>query len=137
MRPVLLDTDIMSLFLRGDDNVVANVEKYLAVFDTLSISAITQYEILSGLYFKDAKKQLAVFQNLLPALEILPLNDLAIELASQKYAETRRIGETVDDMDLLIAGIALANNRLLITHNTKHFSKISNLAIQDWSLTIF
>ena len=132
MNPVLLDTDTLSLFLRGDKEVVSHVQRYLQHFDTLNISIITKYEILSGLYHKDANKQLAKFEKLLTLLNIIALNDHAIDIASQKYAQTRQLGKPVDDIDLLIAGTALAHNLTLVTHNTKHFQKISDLTITDW-----
>lgn len=132
MNPVLLDTDTLSLFLRGDKEVVSHVQAYLQHFDTLNISIITKYEVLSGLYHKDAQKQLSKFQRLLTLLNVMPLDDLAIEISAKKYAQTRQLGTPVDDIDLLIAGIALANNLTIVTHNTKHFQKISGLSIVDW-----
>lgn len=132
MKPVLLDTDTLSLFLRNDLQVVAHVQQYLQHFDTLNISIITKYEILSGLYHKDASKQLMRFEQLLVLLNVIPLNDYAVEIAAKKYAETRKLGTPIDDIDLLIAAIALANNLAIVTHNTKHFSKISELTIFDW-----
>lgn len=35
-------------------------------------------------------------------------------------------------MDLLIAATAIANNLILVTHNTKHFEHIPNLQFVDW-----
>lgn len=35
---------------------------------------------------------------------------------------------------LLIAGIALSDNLVLITHNREHFSRIEGLEIADWSI---
>jgi hypothetical protein len=42
--------------------------------------------------------------------------------ASELYAETRKAGTPVDDMDILIAGIALAHGRIVFTCNTDHFN---------------
>lgn len=35
-------------------------------------------------------------------------------------------------MYLLIASVALHNEYALVTHNTKHFERIPQLAIEDW-----
>lgn len=35
--------------------------------------------------------------------------------------------------DLLIAATVLANNGTLITHNTKEFSRIEDLRVEDWT----
>jgi len=36
-------------------------------------------------------------------------------------------------IDILIAGIAIANDLLIVTNNIRDFEKIENLEIQDWS----
>lgn len=33
---------------------------------------------------------------------------------------------------MLIAAVALANNLTMATHNTRHFSRIPGLSIEDW-----
>jgi predicted nucleic acid-binding protein len=35
-------------------------------------------------------------------------------------------------MDMLIAAVALANDAILVTHNTKHFENIDGLVLEDW-----
>jgi tRNA(fMet)-specific endonuclease VapC len=39
------------------------------------------------------------------------------------------------DADIMIAAIALTNNLLLITNNTKHFQRIKNLKLASWLIT--
>ncbi len=36
---------------------------------------------------------------------------------------------------MLIAATALANQCILVTHNIKEFSRISNLTFEDWEQT--
>ena len=61
MTEVLLDTDILSFYLRGDENVIRHVEEYLSSYKNLNTSIITFYEVLSGLKHRDAQKQLTTF----------------------------------------------------------------------------
>ena len=49
MKPALIDTDILSLFLRGHAAVVHRVEQYLKAHSKLNLSIITYYEIVNGL----------------------------------------------------------------------------------------
>ncbi|GAK55586.1 hypothetical protein U27_02420 [Candidatus Vecturithrix granuli] len=65
---------------------------------------------------------------------VIPLTEEAVNIAGDIYAELYKQGTPLDDIDILIAGIALANNLLLITHNRKHFEKIHQLHIEDWSI---
>ena len=64
MTPALVDTDILSFFLRGDSNVVTAFERYLAEHEGINISIITYYEILSGLRYRHARRQLDDFLEL-------------------------------------------------------------------------
>jgi predicted nucleic acid-binding protein len=41
-------------------------------------------------------------------------------------------GVVVQEMDLLIASTAMANNLTLVTHNVKHFEVIADLRVEDW-----
>ena len=39
----------------------------------------------------------------------------------------------VDDIDLLIAGIALEHGLVMVTRNGRHFERIEGLTVEDWS----
>ncbi len=58
MNRALIDTDILSYYLKGDPDVRRNFEIYLDHYDIIEISLITYYEITSGLLSKNAFKQL-------------------------------------------------------------------------------
>lgn len=133
MQPALIDTDTISLFLRNHPQVVANFRIYLGEHNALSFSIITYYEIVSGLKHRDAKKQLTSFLELASYSNILPLTEQSVTLSADIYASLRIAGTPVDDIDLLIAGVALANGLVLVTHNTKHFGRISQLQLVDWT----
>ena len=133
MEPVLIDTDIISFFLRNNENVVNHFSEYLFEFERINFSIITYYEILSGLKFKDARKQMNAFLKFSEYNSIIPITKDSMELSADIYADLRKKGVLIDDIDILIAGIALANNLILVTHNTSHFSRIDGLEIQDWT----
>ncbi len=58
----LVDTDILSFYFRGDTKVVERFGEYPKQFDQINISVITYYEILGGLKFKKAEKQIGDFE---------------------------------------------------------------------------
>ncbi|MEK8016923.1 MAG: hypothetical protein VSS75_008650 [Candidatus Parabeggiatoa sp.] len=41
-------------------------------------------------------------------------------------------GTPIGPYDLQIAAIALVNDLILVTHNTREFSRIEGLVIEDW-----
>jgi tRNA(fMet)-specific endonuclease VapC len=57
----------------------------------------------------------------------------ALEAASIRYFLSNQ-GTPIGPFDLLIAAIARANQLTLVTHNTREFSRIPNLLIEDWQI---
>jgi tRNA(fMet)-specific endonuclease VapC len=132
MERALIDTDILSYFLKGDPAVVKNVEDYLEHYNVLEISIITYYEIMSGLLAKNANNQLIVFESFIAENLVVPLSENSVKISSGLYAALRQSGNTVDDIDLLIAGIAIENGMILITNNNRHFGRIHGLKTGNW-----
>ncbi len=63
--------------------------------------------------------------------QVLPFGPDAAEVFNELRAQRIRVGT----MDLRIASIAIANQMTLLTRNTVDFSRIDNLAFQDWLTT--
>lgn len=132
MKPALVDTDVLSEFLRGTEIVVDNAKKYLENYDSINFSIITYYEIVNGLLYKDARKQLKRFSDFAELNKILPLTLSATRQAAEIYANLRKKGQPIGHTDCLIAGIALTNNLQLVTNNIDHFKRIKGLEIVNW-----
>lgn len=132
MKPALVDTDILSEFLRGTPKVVENTGKYLQEYDAINLSIITYYEILNGLLYKDARKQLLKFTDFAELNKILPLTISATRQAAEIYANLRKQGQPIGHTDCLIAGIALTNGLQLVTNNTEHFNRVKGLELVNW-----
>jgi len=132
MRETLLDTDILSYYLKGDRDIDKRVKEYLKKYQTLVISRITQYEILSGLEYKKATRQIKEFQLFLLDCKILDLNENAVKLGAKEYGRLKRKGIIIGNSDILIAAIAMSNNMKLATNNEKHFKNIKGLEIDNW-----
>lgn len=133
MKPSMIDTDILSLFLKNHPKVVERFASYLTLYKKVSLSIITYYEIVSGLKHRDAEKKLLKFLEFASRNTVLPLTKESVTISGEIYAELRKTGNPLDDIDLLIAGTALANRMVFVTHNKRHFERISMLEIEDWS----
>jgi tRNA(fMet)-specific endonuclease VapC len=133
VKPSLVDTDILSLFFRQHPHVTARFDAYLTQYGTINFSIITYYEIVSGLKHRDAHKKLTSFLDFASRNTILPLTEHSVTISAEVYAKLRKRGTPLADIDLLIAGIALANGFVLVTRNEKHFSRIEELDLDDWS----
>ena len=133
MKPALVDTDILSFFFKGHPAVVARFAEYTRLYETINFSIITYYEILSGLKHRDAHRKLETFLSFAAENTILPFTQQAATHAAEQYAALCKRGMPLDDIDLLIAGIALANDLVMVTHNIDHFTRISELDVENWT----
>ena len=52
--------------------------------------------------------------------------------AAEVLAHLYSIGQPIGVEDVMIASIALSNGLIVVTANTKHFSRIPNLTVEDW-----
>ena len=133
MKPAMLDTDILSEFLRGNPKVIAKVDEHLMEYGFISLSIITYYEILNGLLYKDARKQLLKFEELVELNKVIPLTLPMAKTAAIIQADLRKKGLEIGHTDTLIAGIAMTSELQLITNNTDHFKRIKGLEIANWT----
>ena len=62
----------------------------------------------------------------------LPFEAKAAQICGQIRAKLQAKETPIGAYDLQIAAIALANNLTLVTHNTREFERIENLALEDW-----
>ena len=42
------------------------------------------------------------------------------------------MGKPIGSYDVQIAGMAVANDLILVTHNTGEFGRVSGLKLEDW-----
>jgi tRNA(fMet)-specific endonuclease VapC len=53
-------------------------------------------------------------------------------ICGQIRTKLQKIGTQIGSYDLQIAAIALANNLILVTHNTREFERVEGLNLEDW-----
>ena len=129
MRKYLLDTNIISYYLKGFESLK---EKITENIDLLSISTISYYEIVSGLQSINAKRRITEFEKFCELIDIINLDKASISASCKIYSALKKSGKLIDDIDILIAGIALSNNLVMVTDNTGHFERIEGLKVENW-----
>lgn len=128
----ILDSDHCVAILRAQLDLTGRV----APDEELGITAISVGELVHGA----AKSQrsadnLARLDVLLAAVTILPFNEWSARRFGQLKTQLEMMGEIISDLDMQIASIALDQNAALVTHNQKHFSRLTDLAglvLEDW-----
>jgi predicted nucleic acid-binding protein len=137
MPKTLLDTDILSEYLKGHDrNVIRRAADYARQHGVFTFTSVTVHEIAYGLELKDASAQL---QKALLWLnqneEITPTAVDYLQAATIK-ATARKQGSIVELPDCLIAAVAVRLGLPLATGNTEDFQAIQRtgvaLHIENW-----
>jgi len=132
MDRAVLDTDTVSALMRNHPRAVEQASKYLARFGSLTVSAITRYEVLRGLEAKDATRQIEGFHRFCESLEVLPVTDDVLVRAAAIYGDLHRRGQLVGDADILIAATCLVHGCAVVTNNTTHFERVTGLNVGNW-----
>lgn len=132
MTSALLDTDILSAVMRQQPAAMSRARAYLAEQPHLTFSIITRYEILRGLYAKNATAQLEAFDKLCHVSVIIPLTDAIIVRAAAVYADLYQRGSLIGDADILIAATALEQGLTVVTNNESHYKRIAGLQLENW-----
>ena len=137
MAKVLLDTDILSEFLKGHDKVIARrAADYAREHGALTFTSVTVHEIVFGLEFKGASAQLKKALAWLNQNEqITPTAEDYLEAAIIKAA-ARKQGSILELTDCLIAAVAVRLGLPLVSGNTDDFQAIQKtgvgLIMENW-----
>ena len=73
--------------------------------------------------------------NIKESFEIIPYNDFSAKICGEIRARCKKAGTPAPFYDSQIAATAIANNMILITHNTEDFAALaenSMLQMEDW-----
>jgi tRNA(fMet)-specific endonuclease VapC len=128
----LIDTDIIIYSLKGNENVQKNLFKKKNI--SKAISVITYGELIFGAKkSKSREKNLATVFRIGELFPVIELTKGIVETYGEVKASLQKKGHSIDDFDLLIGSTALFLNYTLVTNNEKHFSKIPDLRVENWS----
>ena len=132
MTKALLDTNIISAFMKGNPAVVDSFSQYIKRHKQLSLSIITHYELLRGLKAVGSDKKVVSLQAFMGQCEIILLTQPIIEIAAEIYAALKNKGILIEDADILIAATAIHKGMSVVTGNTEHFKRVKGLKIYNW-----
>ena len=128
----VLDTDHCVELLRGNPKMVSrfrSLRRDTAIYTTI----ITVAELLYGTYrLPDPQRRLEDVDAFREDIEVLGLDLAAARVYGQLKAGLAQRGEALADNDLFIASITLSRGLTLVTHNSRHYERISGLDLEDW-----
>lgn len=128
-----LDTNIIIYALKGTYKEIENHFRSIP-FESIVIPRIVIAEIEYGAKkSKNYKQTIEKYNEFINHFEIIDFD----EKASRKFGDIRwtleQEGKQIGPYDLIIASTVLANEGVLVTHNTKEFERIKGLKIEDWT----
>ena len=131
----LLDTNIISYLQKGNPQIIQKIKSLDS--SQLSISSITVSELFFGAINNPSqnrgKVQLNYYTELIDKTEVYSFDTKSSIIFATLKTGLWTTGSIIEDTDLQIASIAIANDLTLVTNNTKHFKNIPNLKTEDWS----
>ena len=130
LADALIDSDVLIDVLKASGRMAAWLADY-AEGHALITSAVNVFEIARGL---NSERALEAGMALLLEFTILPLDSPAALEAASIDVELRRSGTPLDAGDLLIAGVARANDLAIVTRNVRHFRRAPGLEVVEPSV---
>jgi len=131
----LIDTDTASYFLKNRFPALTARMKAAMVAEEVAISVVTRAELRYGQRLMDANdRRIRLVDAFLEELPTLAWSIDAAERYGVLAAEQRQTGRLIGNMDTLIAAHALAERLILVTNNERHFGRIPDLRIENWTV---
>ena len=130
----LLDTNIIVFWLKGRHNIAEKINEI--GLEKCFVSEVTVAELRFGVECSPSElieEKRSRLENLLARLQTIPFA-IAINTYASEKARLRRAGEIIPDFDLLIRATAIEAGLKMVTNNSKHFSRIEGIEIEDWTL---
>ncbi|MCE5229911.1 type II toxin-antitoxin system VapC family toxin [bacterium] len=128
----LLDTNAcIRLLNRSSSKLVSRIrsEDPAEIF----LSSVTKAELIYGArHSSRVTENLKLLDRFFAPYISMPFDDSCAEVYAAIRAELASKGKPIGPYDLQIAAIARTHELILITHNTKEFSRVAGLRIDDW-----
>lgn len=129
----LLDTNICIYAIKGTYKTLT--DHLLSVSpDDILISAITLSELEYGVGKSNwGERTRQTINTFLASFDVLPFADKEAVIFGALRANLEKEGTPIGLLDAMIGAQALANDLIVVTHNTKEFKRIPGLTVEDWT----
>jgi tRNA(fMet)-specific endonuclease VapC len=130
----LLDTNILSELMKKKPNQRIVSRLSLLPAQALFTSCICVMELRFGSARRGDFEAFwsRVYEEILSRVSILPFGTEEALIAGDTLAYLQKAGRPIGVEDLFIASTALNNRCNLVTGNTRHFSHIKGLTVENW-----
>ena len=132
----MLDTNILIYLIRNRPPGIGDRVNALDDQDMLCMSFVTYAELLKGAERSIRKVDtLRRLDGLIRQVPVLYPNTPAIcRHYAEQFTRLKDAGMPLGANDLWIACHALAEQTILVTHNTREFERVAGLRLEDWAI---
>ncbi|MBX9931960.1 MAG: type II toxin-antitoxin system VapC family toxin [Methylobacterium sp.] len=125
----LLDSNVVIALLKRQETVTERIYRHSR--RDHGLSSIVIHELLFGAYRSlRIERGMAALEGL--RLTILDFNADDARKAAEIRAHLATAGTPIGPYDVLIAGQALQRGLVVVTRNTREFSRVPGLAVENW-----
>jgi tRNA(fMet)-specific endonuclease VapC len=129
----LVDTDICIYMINERPKRVLERFKAEAPGD-VAVSSVTVGELAFGVAKTKSQRNREALQVFLLPMEIMPFDAEAAIVYGDVRAELEGNGHPIGPLNTVIAAHARALGLILVTNNTREFSRVPDLVVENWAL---
>lgn len=127
----LLDSNTLIHYLQGREPVVKHMKS--ASPRDLRLPSVVAYELAYGTLRSQSDRRKQIMETIFAELVQAPFDAAAAIEAARLRVELEARGVAIAPLDLMIAATALSLGATLVTNNTREFSRIEGLRLEDWT----
>jgi tRNA(fMet)-specific endonuclease VapC len=128
----LLDTNTCIRYLNQRSQPI--IDRFNAISDSvIAICSVVKAELYLGAMKSQTPEHTMLKQRIFAErFHSFPFDDNTAIIYAKIRAILEQAGTPIGSNDMMIASIAIANSLILVTHNVREFSRITDLKIEDW-----
>ena len=101
---------------------------------SICVSSVTAAELAFGVAKSGSQRNREALEMFLAPLEVLPFDNAVMWHYADLRADLQRRGEPIGALDTMIAAHAIACNTTLVSTNTREFSRVAGLSLENWAV---
>jgi tRNA(fMet)-specific endonuclease VapC len=128
---ILLDTNICIYIINARPQaVLARFHQFR--LGEIGVSSVVAAELAYGVAKSGSARNRSALEMFLAPLEIMHFDEKAVWAYGELRADLERRGQSIGSLDTMIAAHALSIKAVLVTNNTREFSRVKDLPLENW-----
>ncbi|MCK4543608.1 MAG: PIN domain-containing protein [Spirochaetales bacterium] len=126
-----MDTDTTVYWLKGDKDIEA---KIIAVgLVNVRTTILSCCELYYGAYkSRRIEQNIKAIEELKAKITVVHTSEKVDKIFGKIKADLEKQGTRLDDSDIFIASIVIAEQGTLVSNNVGHFQRIQDLHVENW-----